>query len=179
MVCNLPTVLASYMNLTEGQDFMKKLLLTTAAIGALGVSSVAGVGIASAYQGSGRHDDLISKITAKFNLNQDEVQKIFDEERTTREDEMGQEIRSKLDQAVSEGKLTQAQSDQVFTKKQELIAFRHTLEDKTPGERREVLKEKQAELKQWGEDNGINLAGLTEYIGKGFGPGRGMRNNAL
>jgi Skp family chaperone for outer membrane proteins len=158
---------------------MKKILLTTAAVGVLGVSSIAGVGIASAYQGSGDHDSLISKIAEKFNLDASEVQQVFDEEHAAREAEMKQELKSKLDQAVSDGKLTQEQADQLFAKKQELADFRHTLADKTPEERREALKTKHQEFKQWAEDNGIDLSALKDYIGGGFGPGRGMRNNAL
>lgn len=93
---------------------------------------------------------------------------MFDEEHASREAEHQAAVKTKLDQAVKDGKITQAQEDQIIAKQKELETFKDTLKDKTPEERRTAMKAKMDEFKKWLDDNKISLRDL------GVGPGMGM-----
>lgn len=98
---------------------------------------------------------LVDKIAKKFNLNKDDVQKVFDENRAEHDAERQQRLEKKLDKAVSDGKITSAQKDQIIAKLKEMKSFFDSLKDKSPAERRTALKDKRAELHKWAKDNNI------------------------
>lgn len=132
--------------------------------------------------------DLVSTIAQKFNLNTSDVQAVFDEQKTKmdtqREDQRAQmgaksqeDFTSRINQAVTDGKLTQAQVDLILAKKAELLAQQEaqkaSAETMTQEERqtaRETMKTQMDSLKQWATDNNIP----QEYIpftggGRGHG----------
>lgn len=84
-----------------------------------------------------------------------------------------------LEQAVKDGKLTQAQADLIKAKHQELRQSMN-LQGKTAAERQAALTAQADALKQWAKDNGIPeeyaQIGPGNMMGKG-GMGRGMHNN--
>lgn len=98
---------------------------------------------------------LVDKIAKKFNLNKDDVQKVFDENKAEHDAERQQKLEKKLDKAVSDGKITSAQKDQIIAKLDEMKSFFDSLKDKSPAERRAALKTKRAELQKWAKDNNI------------------------
>jgi len=69
-------------------------------------------------------------------------------------------IASKLDRAVKNGKITADQKAQILAKLDELHSFRETLKDLPEPQRKEAIKAKRTELKQWANDNGIKLGML-------------------
>lgn len=69
-------------------------------------------------------------------------------------------ITSKLDRAVEKGKITAEQKAQILAKLDELHSFRETLKDLPEAQRKEAIKAKRIELKQWASDNGIKLGML-------------------
>lgn len=121
----------------------------------IGLTSVLGVGLASAHSQTNGQSTLVDKIAQKFNLNKADVQKVFDENRAEHEAEHKQKLKERLDQAVKDGKLTQDQENKIIAKLEELKANRESLKDKTPEQRREAMKAKRAELEQWAKDNNI------------------------
>lgn len=153
----------------------KKVLLTVAAVSIIGVGSLATVASA---QGNG--DTLVDKISQRFNVDKNEVQKVFDEQRETRQAERQQSYEEMLNQAVKDGKLTQEQKDKVLAKhneiKKEMEQNREEMRNKTPEERQQLreqrheeMEKKRAELEQWEKDNGIPSGYLMQH--KGEGPG--------
>lgn len=62
---------------------------------------------------------------------------------------------NRLSQAVSDGKLTQAQADLIITKKAEIKANHAELQNKTREERRQLIKEQHDALLKWAEENNI------------------------
>lgn len=184
---------------------MKKLKRKHIVAAAVLIFSVACAELGAVYAASdadGKFDpmsNLAAAIASKFNLNQSDVQAVFDgqksEMETRRREQMAQmqasrqqEFADRLAQAVSAGKLTQAQADAVKTKHAELQAQceaqRTAAGDKknmTKAERQAAMEAQRtkmeagrAELKQWAADNGIP----EEYIPAGFmggGGGRGGR----
>ncbi|HJQ08160.1 MAG TPA: hypothetical protein VJ836_01610 [Candidatus Saccharimonadales bacterium] len=140
---------------------LKKPLLIAGAATAVGLAGIVGMGVASAATDSASGiPTLAEKIATKFNLNKDEVQAVFDEEKVARHAEMQKHMEERLSQAVTDGKLTAEQKDKILAKLQELHANRESerasMQDMTAEERKKHMQSKHAELRQWAEDNGIN-----------------------
>ena len=133
----------------------------------VGLAAFAGVASAQAAPNTSITDKqtLVDKIASTFNLNKDDVQKVFDEDRATHEAEFQQVMEDRLDQAVTDGKITSDQKAQILAKQQEMKAYMESLKDKTETERRELMKAKMDEMKQWAEDN--NLSGIPFVMGIG------------
>ncbi len=123
--------------------------------------------------------NLITTLSQKFNLNQADVQKIFDEQHVQMRQERGakhtEELKTRLAQVVTNGKLTQVQADLIIAKHTELRTFAESLKDKTPAERQTAMKTKIDELKKWAATNGIpeQFAFFGQMGGHGGGRGPG------
>jgi DNA polymerase III alpha subunit (gram-positive type) len=140
--------------------------------------------------------NLVTAIAQKFNLNQADVQSVFNEHKSQmsaqhqqnqekRETEMKQKFSDELAKAVTSGKLTQAQADLITAKRAELDTQRGQLginkmdSTKTAAERealrkaqQEQMQTKHEELKKWASDNGIpsEYLNLMQFRGE-FGGG--------
>lgn len=147
---------------------IKKKLVILGAAATIGLAGLGSAGLAVAETGEDG-SSLVAKIAQKFNLNQDEVQAVFDEERAEHHAERETKFKERLAQAVTDGKLTQEQADKIQAKHEEMQTVMESLQDKSKDERREAMHANRDELKQWAEDNDIP----EEYLrmgGRG-GPG--------
>lgn len=66
-----------------------------------------------------------------------------------------QRIEHRLDQAEKNGKITADQKAAIEAKLQELKQFHETLKNMTPQQRRDAMKQKMEELKEWAKSNNI------------------------
>lgn len=131
----------------------------------MGLTSVLGVGLAAAHsqQGAGQ-DKLVDKIAQKFNLKRDDVQKVFDENRAEHEKQHQERVKTKLDQAVKDGKITQDQENKILAKLDELQKDRESMKGKSTQEHKAAMEKKKAELDQWAKDNNIPEDFLREVL---------------
>lgn len=120
-----------------------------------GLTLVGGLGVASAQSSSNKKDNLVDKIATTFNLDRNDVQKVFDQDRDERKAKNEAKFEERLASAVKDGKLTQEQADKIKAKHDELKTFMTSLRDKTTDERHSAMKAKRAELKKWAKDNNI------------------------
>ncbi|EKD86122.1 MAG: hypothetical protein ACD_37C00459G0003 [uncultured bacterium] len=132
---------------------------------------------ASADDSLNTHDTIVQKIADKFGLNKDEVQKVFDEERTARQAEMQTKNAERLDQLVKDGRITEAQKTLILNKQKELQAKhqanRDSFKDKAPGEMKTQMEAERTALEAWAKENGINieyLHGGGKFMIKSGGP---------
>lgn len=134
------------------------------------------MGVVSA-QSQTSSTSLVDKIAQKFNLKKSDVQAVFDQDRQEHEAQHQQQLKTRLDQAVKDGKLTQDQEDKLIAKLKELDSNRDSLKDKTPEERHAAMKSKMDEFKQWLKDNNISedLVHPAGMRGHG-GPQEGSNN---
>ncbi len=76
----------------------------------IGAASVGTMGLAHAATNTttstNPQSSLIEKLVSKFNLNKDDVQKVFDEDRASHEAEQETQTKTKLDKLVTDGKIT-------------------------------------------------------------------------
>lgn len=156
---------------------VKKSLMAAAAVATVGLAGLGISGVASAdtvAYTDGRAG-LIDRLVAKFNLKEEDVRAVFEEERAAHEAERQQRIEDRLTQAVKDGKITEAQKAKIIAKLAELKAERESAREEfknmTHDERRAHMEQKRDELKQWAEDNGLSEELLRSYV-MGFKYGR-------
>jgi hypothetical protein len=147
----------------------RKTMLTAAAV------SVLGAGLLTATTAFAQNEStvqdpmhsLVQKVADKFNLNQDEVQAVFDEAHKERHAEMEAKFEEQLSQYVSEGKITEEQKQLILQKHEEMKANRETNKETfrnlSDEERRTQMEQKRAELEAWAEENGIDLQYLMPF----------------
>ena len=143
---------------------MKRSLIAGATIATLGLAA-AGVGVASAATSdTASGTSLIDKIATTFNLNRDEVAKVFTADRQAHMAEIEQAQANRLAQAVKDGKLTQAQADHITATQKEIRDLMGTTDPGTQDEAtRTSIHNKMDALRTWATDNNIDL----QYVGPG------------
>lgn len=149
---------------------IKKALLATGATTIVGLASFGAVASATTSGSGANGDTLVDKISTKFNLNKSDVQAVFDEDRKTHEADMEQRMEERLTQAVTDGKITADQKDQILAKHKEIRAYMESLEGKSEDERHSLMKAKMDEVRQWAEDNGLGDYMMMRVM-RGHGPG--------
>lgn len=153
----------------------KKLILPTTLVLGLIVFSLMSVTYASAQSVTGRglnnRNNVIQKIAERFNLNESDVEAVFEEERQERFAEMQALWIEKLDDLVNDGKITSDQKQAILDKHEEMHNKMIGLQDLTPEERKEKMQELREEIKAWADEQGIDLS----FVGPmGFGKKRGF-----
>lgn len=142
----------------------KKLLITLIVLGGLVSAGYFGAGAIFADDNN-PHDTLILRIAQKFNLNESDVEAVFQSVRDEKQAEMKKQQEERLNEAVSDGVITEEQKEAILTKMQEHQGQR--------GQNRE-------EMQNWFEEQGIDETKLRDYLGPGghgerrMGPGLGM-----
>lgn len=128
------------------------------------------MGIASAATPGSAGTSIVDKIATKFNLKKAEVQQVFDQDHAARQAEREVQKKTRLDQAVKDGKLTQDQEDKLIAKQKELEtqrqANRNAIQSKTKAERQADMDTERTAFQKWIADNKIP----EEYAQMG-GPG--------
>ncbi len=151
---------------------MKKLIIILVlALGLLVFAST------KAYaDNSDKYPPIIQKLVERFGLNEDEVKAVFDEAREEQHQQMQNRFEERLNQAVSEGEITEEQKQAILAKREEMQANREEFKDLSPEERREKMEAHQEEMKKWAEENGLELDSCPMFLGEGprggFGPKR-------
>lgn len=144
----------------------KKMLITGAVTTVVGAGAFTGIVSAQTPSAVDTQQSLAQKIAQKFNLNQDDVQKVIDDNRSAHDAERQQRLEDQLNQAVKDGKITSAQKDQILAKMQEMKTYADSIKDKSADDKRTLMKSKMDELKQWAQDNN-----LSQYLPMAGGQG--------
>ena len=150
----------------------KKSLLALGAATTIGLAGFAGASTVSAATSGSDQVSLIEKISQKFSLNENEVQAVFDGHKDEIHAAHQAKIEARLDEAVDNGDLTEAQKEMLLAKLAELRAEREELqgsfEEMSRDERKAAMEQHRDELEQWAEVNDIP----TEFLrfgGQGHG----------
>lgn len=162
---------------TKGGEKMKKKILLPSALGLSLISAIvfatSSAGAQSPLPGT---QTIIQRIAQRFNLNQADVQKVFDEQKTEILNQKRSQLETRLNQAVADGKITQVQKQAILDKfgqmKSSMWADKKQLHNITPEQRQQAKAQKQQELQTWAQQNGLNPQTLQDLIGhgaKGFG----------
>ncbi|HSX48269.1 MAG TPA: hypothetical protein VLF41_02095 [Candidatus Nanoarchaeia archaeon] len=165
----------------------KKPLIVAGATSILGLAAV--VGVASA-QTSPTGTTLVDKIANAFHLNKADVQKVFDQNKADHQASREQSYEDRLNQAVTDRKLTAEQKDKILAKHNELLSQlqsekqsmkdqRQDMQNKTQTERQQLRTQRQAQMQKlrddisaWEKANNVP-SGYLGVGGGGFGHGPG------
>ncbi len=163
------------------KDIIKKSLLVGGVAGAVGMGSLASVGLASAASNTSGDTTLVDKIATTFHLNKNDVQKVFDEDRASHEAEHQAKVSERLQAMVDKGTITAEQKTAIEAKlqalKTEREANRDAFKDMTNSERKAKMDAMRTDLESWAKDQGLDLSKLRGiFMGgmhMGHGPGSG------
>lgn len=155
---------------------MQKIALTAAAFVGMATLGAGALYAAEDTRGEIRPmSHLVTAISQRFNLNEADVQMVFDEEHIKMREEMAGKMAEKqqerLSDAVSKGKLTQSQADAIIAKQKEMAVLFESLEGKSMEEVRTVMEAHKEATQQWAEENNIPQEYLRVFVhgGKGHG----------
>lgn len=157
---------------------MKKLqkgLVAAAAVAVVGSAGLVATQAVNAAttDNSKEQTSIVDKIASKFGLNKDDVQKVFDEDRTAHEAERQAKQSERLQKLVDAGTITADQKTKIEAKIAELQSKRESehdsFKDLTDDERKAKMDAAKAELDQWAKDNGIDLSKLGGVLMGGPG----------
>lgn len=116
---------------------------------------------------------IIEKLASTFNLDEDEIRAVFEENREETQERRQAKMEERLDKAVSNGEITEDQKNLILEKRAQMREERESnkeeMKDLSKDERKEKREERRAALEEWAEENGIDV----KYITNGpNGPGR-------
>lgn len=155
----------------------RNIILPAIALALGGGILLAGTQVSAIGYGPG-NNTLITKLAQAFGKSEDEVQAVFNQLHEDQMAEHQQQVNTKLDDAVAQGTITEAQKQLILAKQEELRADKQAdlenWQNLTPEERRTQMQAHREEMQTWANDNGINLSLLNLGWGKGMmGGGRG------
>jgi hypothetical protein len=128
---------------------MQKKLIAGGAIAMVALALI-GTGTIYAQSTTTAGESIVDRIAARFNLNKDDVQKVFDEQRDEKKAQRQQALEDKLNQLVKEGKLTEDQKTKLLAKLNE-------------------RKDNWQDFENWLKENNIDMNALGLNFGKGMG----------
>ncbi len=150
---------------------IKKAILATLALGVMTASGIYGINSAFAKYGNGQLD-VANKIAERFGLNKEEVQKVFEENRQEQRQNMEADFENRLNQLITDGKITEQQKEAIMAKRNEMGSNSWKTEDfknLSVEERRVKADQNREAMDKWAEENGINLEDIRPFgAGKGF-----------
>lgn len=127
----------------------KKFLMSVITLGVLISVGYFGSGFVNA-QDSNPRDALVIQIAEKFNLDKSDVQAVFDAVMEERLSEMKKKREDRLNQAISDGVITEDQKNALLSKIEE---------------HRTKRLQNREEMQKWFSEQGIDETKLREYLG--------------
>ena len=100
---------------------------------------------------------LVERFAERFDLDPDEVMEFLEELKEERIASTEEKFEERLDELVEDEKITEDQKDAILEKKGELAEFKEELKDMTLAEAKEAIKDMHEDLKEWAEENDLEL----------------------
>ncbi len=151
----------------------RRIIVPVLALMAAGTIAVGAATVSAQTVDESGYPSIVTKIAEKFNLNQDEVRAVFDEEREARQADMQQRMEDRLTEAVKAGELTEAQKQAILTKHEEMQAEREanfeSMKSMTQEQRQAAMEAKRTELQTWAQSQGIDMKYLMMFGRGGHG----------
>ncbi len=165
------------------ENSKKYIIVPIAALGLIAVLALGSVDTVNAYGTRNRRSGLSESIASRFGLDQTQVEETMDEyhqgQMGERHEEMQARLEEKLEQAVSEGNLTEAQRYAILEKHEDMEERMQEIHDQdlSRDEMHELKADVHEEMQAWAEENGIDFETFMSVgngmRGQGYGMGRG------
>jgi hypothetical protein len=128
--------------------YSKKLIITAASVGTIGAAGIGATTIAASSSGTSTYPPIVQKISSTFGLDPAKVNEVFKQQHQDNQQNRQAKLKSTLDQAVKDGKLTQDQETKLITELQ-------TLRSQSKADKQQDRQDFKTQLDQWAKDNGI------------------------
>ncbi len=153
---------------------MKKVLIYSfVAVVAVGILIAGAVSVQA--QDNGNYPPIIQKLVERFNLNENEVREVIDENRQERYQRTQVNFEEKLDRLIANNQFNGEQKEAVMAKMNEMQEKYEEFKNLPPEERCAEMREMKEGMKEWSEENEIKFGTLNGF-NKGFGKGFGLRS---
>jgi polyhydroxyalkanoate synthesis regulator phasin len=153
--------------------YSKRLIAVSGIVGTIGIAGIGATALAATSSSNSSYSPLVQKLASTFGLDPAKVNDVFKQQHQDNMQNRETRIKSSLDQAVKDGKLTQDQETK-------LIAELKTLHDQFKNDKTQNRQNFKTQLDQWAKDNGItNLDQILPAPPAGLhrmGPGDGDTN---
>jgi polyhydroxyalkanoate synthesis regulator phasin len=138
--------------------YSKKLIAIASITGAVGIGGIGATALAATSSGTTSYPPIVQKLASTFGLDPAKVNDVFKQQKQDNMANRQAKLKSTLDQAVKDGKLTQDQEDK-------LIAELQSLRSQAKDNRQDI----RTQLQQWAKDNGVtNLDQILPAPGAGI-----------
>ncbi len=138
--------------------YSKKALAAAGITGVIGIAGISATTLAATSSGSSSYPPIVQKLASTFGLDPSKVNDVFKQQRQDNQTDRQARLKTVLDQAVKDGKLT---SDQ----ETKLIDELRSLHDQAKTDHQDI----KSRLDQWAKDNGItNLSDILPTLGPGL-----------
>ncbi len=138
----------------------KKIIIPAVALAFFGIT-IFGVNTVSAH-GLGAQPEFVVNLAQKLGVSEDSVKNALDQIHQEHRADMQVKFEERLNQAVTDGKITEEQKQLILQKHSEIMEQRvsnhEALQNMTPDERREAMKSLHTELESWATEHGIDLS---------------------
>jgi len=134
------------------------ILITSLALLSIGgVACVGEINAQASEEDETGYPLFVERFAQKFDLDQDEIMDFLDELKEEKRADGEERFEERLDELVEDEKITGDQEEAILDKKEELKTFKEGLEDMTISEAREAMKDIHEELRDWAEENDLDL----------------------
>lgn len=148
------------------------LIASLALFSFIGMACTSEINAQSSEDEKGEYPLLVERFAERFDLDPDEVMKFLEELKEERIANAEEKFEERLDELVEDEKITDDQKDAILEKKEELAEFKEELKDMTLVEAKEAIKDMQEDLREWAEDNDLELRNFfPEPQSRHFFPG--------
>ena len=147
--------------------YSKKMITVASIMGVVGIGGIGATALAATSSGGCNYPPIVQKLASTFGLDPTKVNDVFKQQRQDNQADHQARLKSTLDQAVKDGKLTQDQETK-------LLAELQTLHNQAKTDRQDI----KSQLDQWAKDNGItNLDQILPAPPAGMHHGMGMMHD--
>lgn len=147
----------------------KKLIIAASSAGVIGIAGIGASVMAAASGSSATYPSIVQKIASTFNLDPAKVNDVFKAQHQANQSVRQAKLKTTLDAAVKDGKLTQDQETKLIA---EIQALRSQLKSDTSTDRHQDIKDFKTKLQDWTSANGIT--NLDEILPAPGGMHHGM-----
>lgn len=121
------------------------------------ISGMFGVSQVFAQANNGKNTSFVQELALKLGIDQVKVQQAVDQIRQGHKSQTQTRFSDLLDQAVKDGKITEAQKQLILDKRQELQNTKLNFKDMTPEQKRQAMQKQKQQLEEWSKQNNIDL----------------------
>ena len=165
----------------------KKVIISALILGAVALAGAYGISKVSANENGNAfgQNSIIQKLASRFNLNENDVKTVFEENRNEMQNKRQEECENRLSKLADEGKITQEQKGAIQKKQQEMrkenenrqAEMKNLSQEErkaTQKNRQEERNKHQEEMKKWAEENGIDTEVLNQFMSGRINSDRGQ-----